>query len=54
MEYDELIEKAEICDKRYPVKGMNVWLDYGNKIMHNIEALIREAEDGIKKSAFPF
>ncbi|RLF75694.1 proline--tRNA ligase, partial [Thermococci archaeon] len=35
--YNEMIELAEIQDKRYPVKGMNVWLPYGLKIMRNIE-----------------
>ncbi|RLF82719.1 proline--tRNA ligase, partial [Thermococci archaeon] len=38
--YNEMIELAEIQDKRYPVKGMNVWLPYGLKIMRNIENLI--------------
>ena len=40
--YNEIVEKAELCDKRYPVKGMNVWLPYGWKIMRNIDAIIRE------------
>lgn len=39
--YNELLETAGIIDKRYPVKGMNVWLPYGLKIMRNIEAFIR-------------
>ncbi len=39
--YNELIETAGIIDKRYPVKGMNVWLPYGLRIMRNIEAFIR-------------
>ncbi|MEW6069814.1 MAG: proline--tRNA ligase, partial [Candidatus Thermoplasmatota archaeon] len=39
--YNELIERAEISDKRYPVKGMNVWLPYGWKLMLNIDNIIR-------------
>ncbi len=38
--YNELIETAGIQDKRYPVKGMNIWLPYGLKIMRNVEKLI--------------
>jgi len=38
--YNEIIETAEIQDKRYPVKGMNIWLPYGLKIMRNIEKFI--------------
>lgn len=40
--YSEVIEKAELCDKRYPVKGMNVWRPYGWKIMLLIDEHIRE------------
>ncbi len=40
--YNELIETAEIQDKRYPVKGMNIWLPYGLRIMRNIERFIHE------------
>ena len=39
--YNELLETSGIIDKRYPVKGMNVWLPYGLRIMRNIEAFIR-------------
>lgn len=40
--YHEIVEEAELCDKRYPVKGMNIWRPYGWKIMRNIDGLIRE------------
>ncbi|RLF87649.1 proline--tRNA ligase, partial [Thermococci archaeon] len=40
--YNEMIELARIQDKRYPVKGMNVWLPYGLRIMKNIENFIHE------------
>jgi len=40
--YNEIVELAELCDKRYPIKGMNVWRPYGWSIMQNIDKLIRE------------
>jgi prolyl-tRNA synthetase len=39
--YNALIEGANLSDKRYPVKGMNVWTPYGWKIMTAIDAAIR-------------
>ncbi|AHL22162.1 proline--tRNA ligase [Thermococcus nautili] len=53
--YNELLETAGIIDKRYPVKGMNVWLPYGLKIMRNIEAFIRAEMDrtGHEEVLFP-
>ncbi len=35
--YNEVIEKAGLTDKRYPVKGMNVWPAYGWKLMRLID-----------------
>ncbi len=40
--YNEIVERADLCDKRYPVKGMNVWRPYGWEVLQNIDALIRE------------
>lgn len=40
--YNEVVEKADLCDKRYPVKGMNIWRPYGWKIMRNVDGIIRE------------
>ncbi len=40
--YNEIVEKADLCDKRYPVKGMNIWRPYGWRLMRNVDALIRE------------
>ena len=53
--YNEIVEKAELCDKRYPIKGMNVWLPYGWKIMQNIDAIIRNEmeETGHQELYFP-
>lgn len=43
--YDEVIQNAEICDKRYPVKGMDVWTPYGWKIMTLMDSFIRHELD---------
>lgn len=43
--YNTLIELAELSDKRYAIKGMNVWMPYGWKIMLNIDKAIREECD---------
>lgn len=53
--YNDLIERAEITDKRYPIKGMNVWLPYGWKLMLRIDNLIREELDRRKfnEALFP-
>ncbi|WP_456366712.1 proline--tRNA ligase [Thermococcus sp.] len=53
--YNEVIETAGIQDKRYPVKGMNIWLPYGLKIMRNIERFIHEemGRTGHEEVMFP-
>ncbi|ALM74811.1 proline--tRNA ligase [Thermococcus barophilus] len=53
--YNELIETAGIQDKRYPVKGMNIWLPYGLGIMRNIEKFIHEEMErtGHQEVLFP-
>ena len=43
--YNEIVERANLTDKRYPVKGMNVWTPYGWKIMRAIDTNIREEFD---------
>lgn len=40
--YNEIVEKANLTDKRYPIKGMNVWTPYGWKIMSLIDSFIRK------------
>jgi len=39
--YNEIVELADLCDKRYPIKGMNVWKPYGWELMNNVDRLIR-------------
>jgi len=53
--YNELVELAGLCDKRYPVKGLNIWLPYGWKIMQLIDAKIRKMFDdtGHAEVCFP-
>ncbi len=36
--YNEVIEDSNLTDKRYPVKGMNIWRPYGWKLMSNIDS----------------
>jgi prolyl-tRNA synthetase len=53
--YNEMVERANLTDKRYPVKGMNVWTPYGWKIMRAIDTHIREECDstGHDEVCFP-
>jgi prolyl-tRNA synthetase len=46
--YNEIVEKLELTDKRYPIKGMNVWRPYGWKLMRNIDSLIRHEFDSMR------
>ena len=45
--YNEIIEKADLIDKRYPIKGMDVWRPYGLSVMRAIDAAIR---DGMRRT----
>jgi len=40
--YNEIVELADLCDKRYPIKGMNVWRPYGWTLMSYVDQMIRE------------
>jgi len=44
--YADIVEKAGLADKRYPIKGMNVWTGYGWKAMRLIDTYFREEFDG--------
>ena len=37
--YPAIVEIADLVDKRYPIKGMDVWRPYGWKAMKFIDAL---------------
>ncbi len=43
--YNDVLKYADLCDKRYPIKGMNVWTPYGWKIMRLIDEHIRRELD---------
>jgi len=43
--YNDLVERSELSDKRYPIKGMNVWRPYGWKAMSLIDNLTRKLMD---------
>ena len=53
--YNEVVERANLTDKRYPVKGMNVWTPYGWDVMTRIDALMRRemARTGHQEVRFP-
>ena len=53
--YNEIVELADLCDKRYPIKGMNVWKPYGWKLMTHVDRMMREEMDKTdhKEVCFP-
>src|SRR5256885_16277547 len=53
--YASVIEKAELRDKRYPVKGMDVWLPYGWAVMKRVDQAWRGGVDatGHRGGDFP-
>ena len=40
--YPSIVEIADLVDKRYPIKGMDVWKPYGLKAMSLIDTLARD------------
>ena len=40
--YPFMVEAAELVDKRYPIKGMDVWRPYGWKTMRLIDNLTHD------------
>jgi prolyl-tRNA synthetase len=53
--YNAAIDRANLTDKRYPVKGMNVWTAYGFAVMRRMDELIRSemARTGHDEVSFP-
>ena len=39
--YPAIVEIADLVDKRYPIKGMDVWKPYGWSAMGHIDTLVR-------------
>ena len=52
--YLDIVEKANLSDKRYPIKGMNVWSPYGWKIMRFIDEYIRDVFDATEHDEVNF
>ena len=52
--YLDIVEKAALSDKRYPIKGMNVWTPYGWKIMSFIDKYIRRELDATNHDEVSF
>lgn len=53
--YEEILKRAEIVDKRYPVKGMDVFMPYGLAVHESIIGRLEEMwkESGHEKVLFP-
>ncbi len=53
--YLAVVEAANLSDKRYPVKGLNVWTPYGMRARRNLDrVLVREIEaTGSEAVEFP-
>jgi prolyl-tRNA synthetase len=53
--YLAVVEAADLSDKRYPVKGLNVWTPYGMAARRNLDrVLVREIEaTGSRAVEFP-
>ncbi len=53
--YNEAIKKADLSDKRYPVKGMNIWTPYGWELMSLIDKKTRKLvrKTGHREVKFP-
>ena len=53
--YNAAIERADLTDKRYPIKGMNVWTAYGFAAMRRMDELMRVemARTGHQEVSFP-
>ncbi len=53
--YPFIVEAADLVDKRYPIKGMDVWRPYGWKTMRQIDSLTHAEMDrtGHEEVNFP-
>ena len=52
--YPSIVEIAELVDKRYPIKGMDVWMPYGLMSMRLIDQLARREMERTGHSEFSF
>ena len=52
--YPAIVEIADLVDKRYPIKGMDVWKPYGWKAMTLIDTLTRAEMDRTDHEEYNF
>lgn len=52
--YNEVIENAGLIDKRYPIKGMDVWMPYGMEVRNLLDGLIRGEMRRTKHKEYTF
>mgnify|MGYP001252951645 CR=1 FL=1 len=52
--YPAIVEIADLVDKRYPIKGMDVWKPYGWKAMTLIDALTRAEMERTEHEEYNF
>tara|TARA_B100000902_G_scaffold33115_2_gene39659 strand:- start:2964 stop:4484 length:1521 start_codon:yes stop_codon:yes gene_type:complete len=52
--YPSIVEIADLVDKRYPIKGMDVWKPYGWKAMTLIDELTRDQMDQTNHEEYNF
>lgn len=53
--YNSIIDRTGLSDKRYPVKGLNIWPPYGWNLMRNVDGVIRKhfEDKEYKEVSFP-
>jgi prolyl-tRNA synthetase len=53
--FNEVLERSSITDKRYPVKGLNVWTPFGFSVLKLMDRLIRDKVEplGYQETSFP-
>ena len=53
--YPSIVEISDLVDKRYPIKGMDVWKPYGLSAMSNIDNIARSemSRTGHEEYRFP-
>jgi len=52
--YPAIVEIADLVDKRYPIKGMDVWKPYGWKAMNLIDSLTRDEMERTEHEEYNF
>ena len=43
--FQEILDKSDIVDFRYPLKGVGVWLPYGFKLRNHVLGILRRLLD---------